>query len=58
MLFNRTSLLAFYDHSASWVTETVGQGSYVSAITGIIGEDLVVDIVAKMEFSYIMAIRP
>jgi hypothetical protein len=41
MHFDRQALLTFYDSPSSWSTEKSRQGSHVSAITGLIGEDLV-----------------
>jgi hypothetical protein len=41
MLFRREKLLSFYDHPVSWKSTLDGQGSHVSALTGVIGEDLV-----------------
>lgn len=41
MLFNRKALLSFYDAPSSWPKQTSGRGSHVSAITGLIGEDIV-----------------
>lgn len=41
MLFRRSALIDFYDHPNSWVQEVDGRGSHVSALTGVMGEDVV-----------------
>jgi Nuclease-related domain len=42
MKFKRESLIRFYDEPNSWSCEIEGRGSHVSAITGLIGEDLII----------------
>ncbi|WP_283742947.1 hypothetical protein [Sideroxydans sp. CL21] len=42
MKFRRESLIKFYDEPKSWTPEIIGRGSHVSAITGLIGEDLII----------------
>jgi hypothetical protein len=42
MKFQREALIKFYDEPSSWSSEIVGRGSHVSAITGLIGEDLII----------------
>src|SRR5260370_611381 len=42
MNFKRTKLITFYDQPRAWATEVEGRGSHVSAITGLIGEDLII----------------
>lgn len=44
MKINRERILAFYDKRCPWPTET---GSPVSAITGVIGEDLVLGLLRR-----------
>ena len=44
MNFKRTALITFYDQPKDWPPDwpPKGQGSHVSAITGLIGEDLII----------------
>ena len=45
MKFNRVKLINFYESPKSWDGKILGRGSHVTAITGLIGEDLVMALV-------------
>lgn len=45
MKFKRVELINFYESPKSWDGTIVGRGSHVAAITGLIGEDLIMALV-------------
>lgn len=48
MNLDRLRLLSFYDDRRTWLTETDHRGAHVSAITGLLGEDIVIGLLLHL----------